>query len=299
MSSPLKIITGGCAVWPLPHTAACASFACTKVRETLAFLLPASASSLDDWLVVVSELATNAWVYGLGGRTLDGHDEVPIAGGSELAIYRRGSQQHSEIVITVFDPGRDLGAIPDPTPNVLDAMPDKPLNQSLPPQILDRLLKELPDQPLEEYPEGTANLTPQHWSGKRGLRVVRRRCDGRFGFRRSRSRLGEQSVSGKVAWFAVPIPDGTRAAPPPRMTSNPVVAAQTLKNQLSARGLDHLICNYLGDYSVLSLAGATVWCHNQHFTWQCGKQTARYPFYDMAEVVEQIISLYEDHEYVK
>ena len=93
---PAMIITGGCPVWPLPHTRACAETARSIVRTALAGLVP---DRLDDCLVMASELATNAWLHGLGGRELDDR-QAPIAGRSELAIYRRGPVDGAELVVT-------------------------------------------------------------------------------------------------------------------------------------------------------------------------------------------------------
>jgi hypothetical protein len=293
MNGAAEIITGRCAVWPLPHTPECARTARSKVRAAVAELLP---ERLDDCLEMVSELATNAWVHGLGGDVLPG-DEAPAAGRSELAIYRRGPEHRAELVVTVFDPSPDLDDIPDPAPNVLAAKPDKPLNESPPPEVQDALLALLPDKPPEEPLVAVADLPPQRWSGQRGLETVRGLSDGRCGFRRTRSRLGAWRVPGKTAWFSVPIPAGSLAARPPAISLSPAEAVRMLESELAARGLDGMICSDGADRSLLSLSDVTVWCGDQCFSWRSGDQAVQLPISDFVETVEQVIALIEDRRH--
>ncbi len=290
---PAMIITGGCPVWPLPHTRACAETARSIVRTALAGLVP---DRLDDCLVMASELATNAWLHGLGGRELDDR-QAPVAGRSELAIYRRGPVDGAELVVTVFDPRCDLGAVTGSVPaNPLAGLPDKPQKESLPPALLDQLLRDLPDNPLPESPSAAIDeLPPQWWSGRRGLDTVRELSDGRYGFYRTRSRLGRYPVSGKAAWFAVPIPPTSLAASPPAIHLSPADAVRKLRAELIGRGLGGMYHNDLHGHSVLSLRHLTIWCRNGSFTWANGDQAIRVPYFDLIDAVEQIIRINEDH----
>lgn len=294
-TSPALIITGGCPVWPLPHTRACAEAARSIVRAALAGLVP---DRLDDGLIMASELATNAWLHGLGGRELDDR-RAPAAGRSELAIYRRGPVPAPELVITVFDPRTDLAIVAEAIPNPLAELPDKPQKESLPPALLDQLLRDLPDNPLPESPPDTiADLPPQWWSGQRGLDTVRELSGGRYGFYRTRSRLGQYCVSGKAAWFAIPVPATSPAAQPPALRLSPADAVRALCAQLNARGLGRMYVNDLHDRSLLSLRGVTIWSFDGAFTWRDGGHKAvRVPYFDLVDAVEQIVRISEDHKY--
>ncbi|MEV5704799.1 hypothetical protein [Actinoallomurus sp. NPDC052274] len=297
MSPSALIITGGCPVWPLPHTRSCAEAARSIVRTALADLVP---DRLDDCLVMASEYATNAWLHGLGGREFD-NTHAPVVGRSELAIYRRGPEDSAELVVTVFDPRSDLdavaGAVSVP---VLDQLPDKPLNESLPADVLDQLLGDLPDNPLPESPPAAVGeLPPQWWSGQRGLDTVRALSGGRYGFYRTRSRLGQYRVSGKVAWFTVPISATSLAAKPPAVRLSPAEAVRALRDQLTARGLGGMYHNDLHDRSVLSLRHLTIWCGGENFSWKNGdREAVRIPYFDLADAVEAIVRISEDHEYL-
>jgi hypothetical protein len=107
ITSSAEVLGGGCAVWALPHTRECAETARARLRDTLSELLP---EHLDDCLEMAGELATNAWLHGLGGKDLDDR-YAPAAGRSELAVYRRGQAPGAELVVTVFDPKPDVDAI--------------------------------------------------------------------------------------------------------------------------------------------------------------------------------------------
>lgn len=101
------VLGGGCAVWALPHTRHCAETARARLRDTLTELVP---ERLDDCLAMASELTTNAWLHGLGGKELDDR-YAPPAGRSEIAVYRRGEGANAELVVTVFDPRPDVDTI--------------------------------------------------------------------------------------------------------------------------------------------------------------------------------------------
>lgn len=295
MTSSAHIITGRCAVWALPHTPACAEFARRTIHSVLEPLLPPKL--VDDCAIMASELASNAFIWGLRGQSLD-EQHAPAAGRSELAIYRRGVESTAEIVITVFDPRSDLEAFDRPTRTPLDALPEKALDESLPNELLDELLAELPDEPLPETlsSEVVDGRHPERWSGQRGLDTVRVLSDGRFGFYRTRSRLGERPVSGKVAWFAAPVAPGTPAASPPPITFDPAEAVKALSDQLEVRGIDHRFPNHSHHRSVLSLRHATVWSDTTTYWWGTGSQTVRYSHADLTEITEQLIRIHEDHE---
>lgn len=296
MTSSADIITGRCAVWALPHTSACAEAAREIVRAALkTLLLP---SQLTDCVVVVSELATNAFLHGLAGRSREDR-YAPDAGRSEVAIYRRGPENAAELVITVFDPRPDLNAVVKTRPNPLAGLPDKDLHESLSAEVLDELLRELPDAPLPESasPEAVYSLPLQHWSGQRGLDTVRMLAGGRHGFYRTTSRLGARPVSGKVAWVAIPLAAGSLAARPPQTAYRPAEAVKVLRAELGARGIDHMIQNDLPDRSVLSLRHSTVWCDARAYSWHGGAGNVRHPHADLVEAVEQLIRINEDREY--
>jgi hypothetical protein len=296
MTSSADITTGRCAVWALPHTPACAEVARRTIHSALGPLLPSRL--VNDCAIMASELATNGFVHGLRGRSLD-DQHAPAAGRSELAIYRRGSESTAELVITVFDPRPDLDAIGGPTRNPLAALPDKPLDATLPDELLDKLPSELPDEPLPETlsSEVVHGLRPERWSGQRGIDTVRALSGGRFGFYRTTSRLGKWPVSGKAAWFAVPLDGSSFTARPPQTTYSPAAAVDALLSQLQARGLKRMIRNNLHDRSVLSLPHCTVWVDATSYTWRTGDLDVRYPHADLVEVVEQLIRINEDHEY--
>ena len=290
MNPSALIITGGCPVWRLPHTRACAETARSIVRTALAELVP---DRLDDCLVMASECATNAWLHGLGGRELD-NTHAPVAGRSELAIYRRGPEDSAELVVTVFDPRSDLDAVAGAVSvSVLTELPDKPLNESLPADVLDQLLADLPDNPLPESPPAAAgDLPPQWWSGQRGLDTVRVLSGSRYGFYRTRSRMGQYRVSGKAAWFAVPIPTTSLAAKPPTVRLSPAEAVRALRDQLTTRGLGGIYHNDLHDRSVLSLRHLTIWCSGDNFSWKDGDREAVWiPYFDLTDVIDQIIRI--------
>jgi hypothetical protein len=293
MPSSAEIISGRCAVWALPHTAECAMVARTTLRDVLRMLL--LPSQLTDCVTMVSELATNGFLYGLAGRSLD-DEHAPNAGRSELAVYRRGPQSNADLVVTVFDPLPDLDWIAEQTTNPLAELPYTPLDKRLPADI-DELLSQLPDEPLPESPEVAQRLPPQRWSGQRGLETVRELSSGNCGFYRTTSRLGARPVSGKAAWFAVPLDGSSFAARPPEVTHSPADAAEALCSQLQARGLRRMIQNNLHDRSVLSLPHSTVWVDATGYTWRAGAVGVRHPHADLVEAVEQLVRIHEDREY--
>lgn len=308
MTSSAKIMTGQCAVWALPHTSACAEAARARVREALSTLLPSD--RLDDCVLMASELGTNAFLHGLDGLSLEDR-YAPDAGRSELAIYRRGPENAAEMVVTVFDPRPDLlPRTAEPISSPLAELPDKELDERLPTDIMDKLLEELPDLVLEspadealdealpESPEAAQRLLPQRWSGKRGLDTVRELSEGRYGFYRTTSRLGARPVSGKVAWFAIPLAPDSLAASPPRTAEDPGEAMEMLRSQLEARGIKYMIHNHLDNRSVLSLPHTTVWSYAAAFTWRVDdKAPVRLAHADLVETVEQLLRINEDREY--
>ncbi len=296
MTSSADIIAGRCVVWALPHTPACAEVARLTIHRVLRTLLPTPL--LHDCAVMASELATNGFVHGLGGRSLDDR-HAPDSGRSELAIYRRGRTTNAELVVTVFDPRADIDAIERPTRSPLDELPGKDLDESLPPQVLDRLLSQLPDEPLPESlsPEVIHGLHPGRWSGQRGLDTVRAMSKDRCGFYRTTSRLGREPKSGKVAWFAVPLAPATRAASPPRNAFAPAEAVEQLSSQLGARGIDHMIRNHTHGRSLLSLRHLTVWSDIATYWWGTGHQAVRHPHNDLNEATEQLVRIHQDREY--
>lgn len=274
--SSAEIISGGAVVAALPHSRACADVARSFVREMLKGLLP---ERLGDALVMASELAANAFIHGLGAREIDDH-QAPSAARSELAIYRRGAGTGAELVCTVFDPRPNVDAIPERTPCVLSDLPDKRCDETLPPELLDDLLEQLE-------------------TGNRGLDVVRALSHGRTGFYRTRSRLGNRSVSGKAAWFALPIPAQSPAAWPPADSLSPAQAVKELRSQLDGRGIGRIYDNDLPGQSVLSAPHVTVWCRGQYFMWRTDDVAVRHPFSDVVEVAEQVVRISEDREYAR
>jgi hypothetical protein len=274
--SSAEIMSGGAVVAALPRTRACADVARSFVREVLKGLLP---ERLGDALVMTSELAANAFIHGLGAREADDRQE-PSATRSEVAIYRRGAGADAELVCTVFDPRPNVDAIPESAPCILSGIPDKRSDETLPPDILDDLLQQLE-------------------TGKRGLDVVRTLSNGRTGFYRTRSRLGVRPVSGKAAWFALPIPAQSPAAWPPANSLSPAQAVKELRSQLDCRGIGRMYHSDLPGQSVLSAPHVTIWCRGRHFMWRADDVAVRYAFTDLIEAAEQVVRISEDREYAR
>jgi hypothetical protein len=284
-----EIISGGAVVVGLPRTRECADVARTVVGDLLRGLLP---GRLGDGVVMASELAANAFIHGLKAKgpkdvtepedtgEYGEHRQAPAAGWSELTLYRRGAGPRAELVCTVFDPRPDVDAIPERTPCVLAGLPDKPSGATLPGDVLDDLLEQLE-------------------TGKRGLDVVRMLSEGRTGFYRTKSRLGSRPISGKAAWFALPIPADSPAARPPTPYFSPAQAVKELRSRLDDRGIGRMYHNDLPGQSVLSAPHLTVWCHGTSFMWRTSDGVVRHPFSDLVEAAEQVISVSEDREYAR
>lgn len=133
--------------------------------------------------------------------------------------------------------------------------------------------------------------------GKRGLDRVHELSAGRHGVHRTRSRMGARPVSGKVAWFAVPLPPTSPAARPPQVSADPAQAVQALRSRLEKRGLGLMYVGDIPGQSVLSLRHLTVWCRAQTFEWGTPDNMVRHPFFDLTEAVEQVVRINEDQEY--
>lgn len=293
MTSSAEILAGRCAAWVLPHTAECARAARARLKE----VLPALGLSawLADGVTMVSELATNAWLHGLRGVSLDDR-HAPMAGRSELAVYRRGTGNAAELVVTVFDPRPSLAWLGARTAGPLSGPADERLDERLPAAEIDRLLGELPDRLLPESAEG---LAPGRWSGRRGLLAVEELSGGRCGFHRTTSRLGVGPASGKAAWFAIPLDGDPAAARPPQAAYSPAGAAALLRSQLHARGVPHIVQTNGDDRSALTLPHATVWADSVGFRWREDTRAvdAWLPHADLAETVERLVRINEDHAY--
>ncbi|MFI0480665.1 ATP-binding protein [Actinomadura sp. 9N215] len=167
-------------VWALPGGAGCAGHARRVLRDALASL-GVSRDAIADAQLMVSELATNA------------HQHAGEHGPHELWLYIGETDAHDGLTgdgLTGDDTagdgaeGDDVGGggvIGEVRCAVFDALPDAAL-------------------PGYSWTSGDCG---------RGLSIVRELSGGRWGMRRTRSRLGP-SVRGKAVWFAVP---GAAAGP--------------------------------------------------------------------------------------
>ncbi len=151
MTSSVEIITGGRPVWALPHNDGCARAARVILGEALTTLLP---DRLDDGLVMVSEIATNAWQHGLGGV------QRPGEGRFELAVHRRGAGAYAQLVVAVFDPCPERTAMSMPVPAALARLPEPRLDESPSAEVIDRLLLE-----LQTRQRGSTSCTTSHAAG--------------------------------------------------------------------------------------------------------------------------------------
>ena len=288
MTGFADILAGRCAAWVLPHTAECARVARARLKDVLVAL--GLSAQVSDGVTMVSELATNAWLHGLRGVSLDDR-YAPVAGRSELAVYRRGSGNAAELVVSVFDPRPSLTWLGSQTERPLSGPADERPSAA----EIDKLLGGLPDRGLPESAEG---LGPEWWSGRRGLIAVAELSEGRCGFHRTTSRLGAGPTSGKAAWFAIPLDDHP-AARRPQTAYSPAGAAAALRSQLHARGIPHIIQANGDDRSVLSLPHATVWTDSVGFRWRDDPylRDQWLPHADLAETVERLVQINEDHAY--
>lgn len=276
LANVAEIMSGNAVVVALPRTRACSDMARSVLGEILKGLVP---ERLADGLVMASELTANAFIHGLGAREFEGRHGL-LAERSELTLYRRGAGPNAELVCTVFDPNPDVDGIPPQVPNVLAGAPDIPADETLPPEILDGLLEQLE-------------------TGGRGLDVVRNLSDGRFGFYRTRSRFGERPISGKAAWFALPISVNSPAAWPSATSLSPAQAVKELRNQLDVRGVGRMYHSDLPGHSVLSVPHVTIWCRDRFFMWRANDVATRYPYCDLIEAAEQVVRIGEDIEYAR
>lgn len=296
MTGSAEILAGRCAAWVLPHTAECAKTARVRLKDVLVAL--GLSAQVSDGVTMVSELATNAWLHGLRGVSLD-DPHAPAAGRSELAVYRRGPEHAAELVVTVFDPRPSLAWISERPANPLAGPAGERRDGRLSVAEIDKLLSELPDQLLPESAQAARGLGPGRWSGLRGLATVRELSGGRCGFYRTTSRLGAGPASGKAAWFALPLNGASFAAWPPRVTYSPAGAAAALRSQLQARGVPHMIQTNGDDRSVLSLPHATVWVDSVGLRWRSDPRAADVwlSHADLPEAIERLVQINEDHAY--
>ena len=271
MTSSADIITGRRPVWALPLNDGCAKAARSILGETLKTLLP---GRLDDGLVMVSEIATNAWQHGL-----DGVDDTRApAGRFELAIHRRGTGPYAQLVVAVFDPRPDRTAISTPVLSALARLPETPPGEGPPPEVIDHLLKDLRIR-------------------QRGLDIVHDLSRGRWGAHRTRSQRG---VPGKAVWFALPLHAMSLAYRPPAIDRTPAQTAGELKERLTHRGARHMIGNDLTGGSVLSISrDLTIWCHAHTITWHADGRTYEYPDTDLAEAVERMVETNEELDHIE
>ena len=251
--------------WRLPGDRGCARSARAYVRQALADLqMPREL--MDDAELAVSELAANAWQHALDARPLPG------AGAAlpELWLYRRGGPPGAEFVCGVFDTRRD--AWPQPRHNLLRLLPDG-----------DELADPLLDAALAD------DLGSGH-----GLSIITA-VSHATGCHRTRSRLSDPAVLGKVAWFTMEIPASSPAAQPPPADFTPAQAAHALSALLAARGIPG-ISHHHGSQAqsvVFTAAGLTVQCRDGIFQWPADG-TGQRAYFDLADALEDIIRLHED-----
>jgi hypothetical protein len=104
---PRDIHHGGCSAWVLPPDDTCARTARSLLSGTLSSL-GLSDELIHDAMTIGSELSTNAFVHGLGGKNPYANGSVEVAGLPELWLYRRGYPA-GQLVCKVFDPLRPAG----------------------------------------------------------------------------------------------------------------------------------------------------------------------------------------------
>lgn len=254
--------------WRLPGDPSCARSARTYVRQATAGLrLPNELT--DDAELAVSELATNAWMHALGARPLT-EGAGTCAALPELWLYRRGGPLGAELVCGVFDSRHD--AWPQARQNSLRLLPD---DNELADRLLDAILADDPG------------------SG-RGLSIVRA-VSRDTGCHRTRSRLIDPAIPGKVAWFTIEIPASSPAAQPPPADFTPAQAAHALSALLAARGIPGISHHHRTQaQSVVSMAaGLTVQCRDGIFQW-LADGTGQRAFFDLTDALEDLIRLHED-----
>ncbi len=150
----------------------------------------------------------------------------------------------------------------------------------------------------DDVPPDPAVAVPADAVSGRGLHVVHGLSQGRWGHHLTRARLGGWKVSGKVVWFAVPVPassalDRFRGPQP-----GSVQAAGALERMLSERGIGHIVRADApaSGMSVLSIRrGLTVWCRSRVVSWtgRTGHREWR-AFSDLVDATEQIVCAHEE-----
>jgi hypothetical protein len=248
--------------WRLPGDRGCARSARAHVRQALAGLqMPEELT--DDAELAVGELAANAWKHALDA----GPQPAALP---ELWLYRRGGPPGAELVCGVFDTRRD--AWPQPRHNSLRLLPD---GAELAEPLLDAVLADDPG------------------SGH-GLSIVTAVAHA-TGCHRTRSRLSDPAVPGKVAWFTMEIPASSPAAQPPPADVTPAQAAHALSALLAARGIPGISHHHgtQAESVIFMAAGLTVRCRDGTFQWPADG-TGQRAYSDLADALEDIIRLHED-----
>ncbi|MFI0370530.1 ATP-binding protein [Actinomadura sp. 1N219] len=169
-------------VWALPGGAGCAGHARRVLRDALASLgVPRDA--IADAQLMVSELATNA------------HQHAGEHGPHELWLYLGENETGEDAADTAAegDGGDDSADGDGEGAAGGDAVSG---------EVRCAVFDAFPDAALPGYSWTSGDCG-------RGLSIVRELSGGRWGMRRTRSRLGP-SVRGKAVWFAVP---GATAGP--------------------------------------------------------------------------------------
>ncbi|RFS83285.1 ATP-binding protein [Actinomadura spongiicola] len=164
-------------VWALPGGAGCAGHARRVLREALT-KLGAPPGAIADAQIMVSELATNA------------HQHAGDHGPHELWLYIGGAETAEGTATckgTEQEAGGDVGDVGGG-----EAVGGEGVGVEVRCAVFDTFA----DAPLPGYSWTSGDCG-------RGLSIVRELSGGRWGTRRTRSRLGP-SVRGKAVWFAVP-----------------------------------------------------------------------------------------------
>jgi len=292
---------GSCHAWPLPADATCATVARQVFREAVS-ALGLEPECLDDCILMASELAANTLhahaVAGAGGGGDRLVSVAPDMGGEpftsaspaphtphtgalgsgcpELWLYLRGIGARRELVCKVFDTSRSWRH---------GAVP------------------------------ALSRASVLAVAG-RGLQIVHELSGGRWGYHRTRARLGGWGLPGKAVWFAVPAPlaharlvdvTGLR-----EYTLSADVTAARAYQRLSARQAAREFEAMLGewgfggrlvradepacDMSVLSICrGLTVWCRSGvvSLTTSAGSRQ-RWNYADLVEAADHTVRLYEE-----
>jgi hypothetical protein len=167
------------------------------------------------------------------------------------------------------------------------------------PRAQANLFRLLPDDTEVADSLLDAILTDAAGSGH-GLSIVAAMSDA-TGWHRTRSRLSDHPVTGKVAWFTMKIPGRSPAAQPPPVHLTPVQAAHTLTALLAARGIRGISHHHgTRTQSAVSVkAGPTVRCQDGTFQWLAHGDVERRAYFDLADTMEDIIRLHEDMDWAR